>query len=129
MFIKRGTRWRPNQKHTQKVKNPTIRTQFECGMFIKRGTRWRPNQKHTQKVKNPTIRTQFECGMFIKRGTRWRSLLRHCATPRKIAVSIPDGVIGSFHNNSGIHNDPGVDSVSNRNEYQDYFLGIKAAGA
>ena len=24
---------------------------------------------------------------------------------------------------------PGVDSASNRNEYQDYFLGIKAAGA
>ena len=24
---------------------------------------------------------------------------------------------------------PGVDSVSNRNEYQEYFLGVKAAGA
>ena len=27
------------------------------------------------------------------------------------------------------HYDPGVDSASNRNEYQGYFLGIKAAGA
>ena len=27
------------------------------------------------------------------------------------------------------HYDPGVDSASNRNEYQDYFLGVKAAGA
>jgi len=27
------------------------------------------------------------------------------------------------------HYGPGVDSVSNRNEYQEYFLGIKAAGA
>jgi hypothetical protein len=27
------------------------------------------------------------------------------------------------------HNDPGVDSASNRNEYQEYFLGVKAAGA
>ena len=25
--------------------------------------------------------------------------------------------------------DPGVDSASNRNEYQEYFLGVKAAGA
>jgi len=30
-------------------------------------------------------------------GTRWRSWLRHCATSRKVAVSIPDCVIGIFH--------------------------------
>ena len=30
-------------------------------------------------------------------GTRWRSWLRHCATSRKVAVSIPDGVTGTFH--------------------------------
>ena len=35
---------------------------------------------------------QVYCG-----GTRWRSWLRHCATSRKVAVSIPDGVIGIFH--------------------------------
>jgi hypothetical protein len=38
------------------------------------------------------------------------SWLRHCATSRKVAGSIPDCVIG-------------VDSASNRNEYQEYFLG------
>ena len=27
------------------------------------------------------------------------------------------------------HYGPGVDSASNRNEYQEYFLGLKAAGA
>ena len=27
------------------------------------------------------------------------------------------------------HHDPGVDSASNRNEYQEYFLGVEAAGA
>jgi len=27
------------------------------------------------------------------------------------------------------HYGPGVDSASNRNEYQKYFLGVKAAGA
>jgi len=26
-------------------------------------------------------------------------------------------------------NSPGVDSASDRNEYQEYFLGVKAAGA
>ena len=31
----------------------------------------------------------------------------------------------SFHPHCG----PGVDSASNRNEYQEYFLGVKAAGA
>jgi hypothetical protein len=40
---------------------------------------------------------------FITRGTRWWSLLRHCATRRKFAGSIPDGVTGIFylHNPSG----------------------------
>jgi len=30
-------------------------------------------------------------------GTRWRSWLRHYATSRKVAGSIPDDVIGIFH--------------------------------
>jgi hypothetical protein len=30
-------------------------------------------------------------------GTRWRSWLRHCATSREVAGSIPDGVTGIFH--------------------------------
>jgi hypothetical protein len=50
---------------------------------------------------------------------------------RKVAGSIPDGVIGNFNwkNPSGRTNGPGVDSASNRNEYQKYFLGVKATGA
>jgi hypothetical protein len=41
--------------------------------------------------------------IYNTKGTRWRSWLRHCATSRKVAGSIPDGVIGSFrwHNPSG----------------------------
>jgi hypothetical protein len=31
------------------------------------------------------------------RDTRWRSCLMHCNTNRKVAGSIPDGVIGVFH--------------------------------
>ena len=43
---------------------------------------------------------------------------------RKVAGSISDGVIGIFlgHTSSGR---TGIDSASNRNEYQEYFLGGK----
>ena len=57
--------------------------------------------------------------------------LRCCATNRNIAGSIPTGVSGfvtdikSFRSHYG----PAVDSASNRNEYQEYFLAVKAAGA
>jgi len=54
-----------------------------------------------------------------------------CATSRKIEGLIPDGVIWIFHwrNPSGRTMTLGVDSASNRNEYQEYFPGVKAAGA
>ena len=51
------------------------------------------------------------------------SWFRHCATSREIAGSIPDGFIGFF-----FYFDPGVDSVSSRNEYQE-FTGGGGAGA
>ena len=35
--------------------------------------------------------------IYLRWGSRWRSWLRHCATSRKVAGSIPDGVIGIFH--------------------------------
>ena len=64
-------------------------------------------------------------------GTAVAQWLRWCATNWKVAGSIPGGVsefsidIKSFRSHCG----PGVDSVSNRNGYQDHFLGVKAAGA
>ena len=56
------------------------------------------------------------------RGTR-----RYCATSQKDAGSIPGKVIGIFHwpNPSSQL----VDSASNRNEYQESSLMVKAAGA
>ena len=47
--------------------------------------------------------------------------LRCCATNRKVAGSIPAGVSVFFIDTKC--------SASNRNEYQEHFLGIKAAGA
>ena len=48
-----------------------------------------------------------------------------------VAGSIPDGVTGIFHshNPSGRTMEFGIDSAANRNEYQAYFLWVKAAGA
>jgi len=34
---------------------------------------------------------------LVRGGTRWCSWMTHCATSRKVAGSIPDGVIGIFH--------------------------------
>jgi len=61
-------------------------------------------------------------------GTAVAQWLRCCATIRKVAGSIPAGFfidVKPFWSYYG----PGVDSASNRNEYQEYFLGVKAAGA
>ena len=58
-------------------------------------------------------------------GTAVAQWLRCCATNRKVVGSIPASVIKSFRSHYG----PGVDSVSNKNEYQEYFPGVKAAGA
>ena len=57
--------------------------------------------------------------------------LRRCATNRKVACLIPAGVIGFFIDVKSfqLHYGPGFDSASNRNEYQEHFLGVKAAGA
>jgi len=69
-------------------------------------------------------------GICICGGTWWCSWLRHCTTSQNVAGSIPDGVIGIFHwQFFRPHYGPGVDSASNRNEYQEYFLGVKAASA
>jgi len=59
------------------------------------------------------------------------SRLRRCATNRKVSGSIPASVSGSFVDIKSFqsHYGPEVDSASNRNVYQDYFLGVNAAGA
>ena len=64
-------------------------------------------------------------------GTAVAQWLRCCATNRKVAVSIPVGVSGFFIDIKSfrLHYDPGIDSASNINEYQELLLGVKAAGA
>jgi len=63
-----------------------------------------------------------------KRGTAVAQWLRCCTTNRKVAGLIPAGVSGffidikSFRSHYGL----GVDSASNRNEYQEYILGVNS---
>ena len=65
------------------------------------------------------------------KGTAVSQWLRCCATNLKVDGPIPAGVNGFFIDITPFrsHYGPGVDSASNRNEYQEYFLGVKAAGA
>ena len=67
----------------------------------------------------------------INMGTAVAQWLRCYAANRKVAGSISASVTGFFINIKSCrsHYGPGVDSASNRNEYQEYFLGVKTAGA
>ena len=76
----------------------------------------------------------WEVDQEIDGKIRWEVVaqwLRCCATNRKVVDSIPAGVseffidIKSFWSLYGT----GVDSASNRNEYQQYFVGVKTVGA
>ena len=61
-------------------------------------------------------------------GTAVEQWLRCCATNLKVAGSIPAGVSGFFMDVKSIrsHCGPEVYSASNRNEYQEYFLGVNS---
>ena len=71
------------------------------------------------------------CNFFvlycILSGTAVAQLLRCCATNRKVAGWIPAVVSGYFIDIKSFrsHYGPGVDSASNRCEYQEHFLGGK----
>jgi len=64
--------------------------------------------------------------MFLVRAavSQW---VRCCATHRKVAGSIAAGLIDIKYFRS--HFGSVVDSASNKNEYQEHLLGLKAAGA
>jgi hypothetical protein len=72
--------------------------------------------------------SEYAILIAFPQGRRWRIWLRHCATSRKVAGSIPDGIIGIFHwhNPSGCTMALGLTQpltkMSTRNK-------VKAAGA
>ena len=78
----------------------------------------------------------FRSGLILTdvtqpRGTRWRSWLRHCATSRKVAGSIHDGVIEIFHwhNPSGRTMALGLTQPLTEMSTKNISWGLKAAGA
>ena len=56
---------------------------------------------------------------------------KNCVLALSASFETPAGVRGFFVDMKSFqsHYGPGVDSASNRNEYQEHFLGVKAAGA
>jgi hypothetical protein len=60
---------------------------------------------------------------------RWRSWLRHCATSRKVAGSIPDGVIGFFHWHNPFGRTMALGSTQPLTKMRSISWGVKAAGA
>ena len=90
----------------QPVRGADNLTTFMCRLAWNLGASasWNP-----QGLSRPVMGLLYLYLYPAMKGTRQRSWLRHCATSQKVAGSI--------------------DSASNRNEYQEYFLGAKAAGA
>jgi hypothetical protein len=110
-------RFRPTTILIIVKKQPIIAAVWILSNDVNDGTQYNKSLtvlwKH-QSVHNTEI---YNCSSV----NQWRSWLGHCATSRKVAGSIPDGVIGIFHlhNPSGRTMTLGVDSASNRNEYQE----------
>ena len=71
----------------------------------------------------------FCVGLHFVRGTRWRSWLRHFAISYKPESRGFDSQWNDWNFSLTYffrqHYVPGVDSASNRNDYQEYFLGGK----
>ena len=77
----------------------------------------------------PSLHENYLNQIPINSGTTVAQRLRCCATNRKVAGSIPAHVSGFFIDIKSFrsHYGPGVDPASNRNEYQEHFMGVKAA--
>ena len=81
--------------------------------------------------KNNFFGTTYTSLLLTYLGTAVARWLSCCAINRKVAGSIPAGFSGFFIDIKFFrsYSGPGVESAPNRNEYQEYFLGVKAAGA
>ena len=118
---------RNNERFVFKFRKPF--TQI-CLLPVPQTPKHKPQINHNIFLPNPfwTIFNQSTCHLT---GTAVAQWLRCCATNRKIAGSIPADVNGFFIYIKSFrsHYGHGVDSASNRNEYREYFLGVKEAGA
>jgi hypothetical protein len=75
------------------------------------------------------MRTLYNKRLHTKCGDRGSTVVKVLCY--KSESPMPAGVSGFFIDVKSLRSyyGPGVDSVTNRNEYQEHFLGLKAAGA
>ena len=74
---------------------------------------------------------RYTASHMVSYGDRCGTVVKVLCYKLKVVSSIPAGVSGFFVDIKSFqsHCGSGVDSASNRNEYQEYFLGVKATGA
>jgi len=105
---------------------------WDSGMINVKVEREKPFEFEDQYVQAKNVNIKFFLDHPMNaRVTAVAQWLRCCATNRKVADSIPASVSGFFIDIKFFrsHYGPGVVSASNRNEYQEHFLGVKVAGA
>jgi hypothetical protein len=88
--------WRPSRKEKRRMRNVIMKmskSDYENCENLANSLQnsYNESQKDALFFKFNLINNSTFCG------TRWYSWLRHCATSRKVAVSIPDGVTGIFY--------------------------------
>ena len=108
--------------------NPTGKpTDNEVGWVAKPAWTWWLKEKNCQRI----ILFKLRYVPISFGGTWWRSWLRHCATRRKAAGSIPDDVIGIFHwhNPSGHTVALGLTQPLTEMSTRNTSWGVMAAGA
>ena len=109
-------------KWTTLIQSNTSQVNFNC-------TSW----EHVTPIKNTPnhIRILIPALTTTHGGTRWCSWLRHCATSRKVAGSIPDGVTGIFHRHNPSGRTVVLGSTQPITEMStgNISWGLKAAGA
>ena len=111
---------------------PTVCIRVDCiKMSIEFHVYLIPYERRTGNFRVLTVLLVKNQVLLDTMGTAVAQWLRCCATNRKVAGSIPPGASGFFIDIKSFrsHYGPGVDSACNRNEYQEHFLGVKAAGA
>ena len=87
--------------------------------------------QHSSQIHNDSVMYLNLSTVHVNLGTAVAQWLLCSATNRKVASSIPPSGSGFFIGIKSFrsHYGPGVNSATNRNEYQEHFLGVKTAGA
>ena len=70
---------------------------FEAHYWTSMGDNTCKNFQYCHIVPNLGIIFNLISALTVNWGTQWRIWLTHCATSRKVAGLIPDGIIGIFH--------------------------------